>query len=245
MEIRILGAGSGMPAKDLNSSSVLVHSEGQSFLLDGGDGCAQSLVKLGLEPDILSAVIITHYHPDHVGGVLLLIQMLYLRGRKRVLPLYLPEREGEFADFLCMFYTFPQKFDFELQLKPMTSLSEDFPKLRYILNDHLQGYGEIIRKNAFKNLQRAFSIRINSAAGDFVYSSDISTTDSISGFVEGAHTLLLDACHPSAGQVLKMGTKGLKRILLTHNPSEGVRQALINTPNELFEEAREGRIYRI
>ncbi len=245
MEIRILGAGSGMPDKDLHSSSVLVQSEGKTFLLDCGDGCSYSLTKLDLDPDALDAVIITHYHPDHVAGVFLLIQMLYLAGREKVLPIYLPEREQDFGDVLKMFYTFSEKFNFELRLKPMTSLTEDYPQMRYALNDHLQGYGEIIAKHALKNRQCAFSIRINSKAGDFVYSSDISSTDSIADFVEGAHTLLLDAGHPVAEQVWKMADRGLKRILLTHRPNEQIRQALAQKPDNQFEEAREGSIYRI
>jgi ribonuclease BN (tRNA processing enzyme) len=245
MDIRVLGAGSGMPSAALNCSAILVQANGQNFLLDCGEGVSKSLPLVNPNPDFLDAIIITHYHPDHVGGIFLLLQMLYLGKRSKAMTLFLPEREDDFRGILQMFYTFPEKFGFRLDLQPMEQLGTYFPQLTCMQNDHLTGYTEIIRKNQLTNRQKAYSIRINSPEGDFVYSSDISTTDSIWHLLQGAHTLLVDAGHPEAEQILKLKQLGLKLVLMTHEPHADLRQALRDIPSSLFQEAQEGEVYHI
>lgn len=245
MKLRVLGSGSGMPDAKLNCSAVLVHSDEHCFLLDCGEGVSKSLLQLNQDPESPDAVIITHFHPDHVGGLFLYIQMLYLAGRKKPLPLFLPERERDFGKILQMFYTFTEKFSFSLSLLPMHQLTQHFPNLHFIQNDHLEGYADIISKNYLSNEQKAFSIRINSTRGDFVYSSDIGTTDSIRDLLPGAHTLLVDAGHPKAEQILKLKDIGVKRVLLTHRPGSEVLCYLQEHPGSVFELAEEGKEYII
>jgi len=245
MEICILGSGSGMPSRALSSSAVLVRSEGLNYLLDAGEGVSKSLLEMDIQSDYLDAIIITHYHPDHVGGLFLLIQMLYLAKRTKPLSLFLPEREQDFLDVLTMFYTFPEKFGFELRVFPVSRIQNEFPSVECIKNDHLLGYQEIIEKNSLKNLQQAFSIRINAPQGAFVYSSDISSTDCILPLIQGAHTLLVDAGHPEAEQIFQLKDCHLKRILLTHEPKTDLSEALREEPCSVFENAVEGKIYRI
>jgi len=245
VKIIILGSGSGMPAKNKRSSAVLVKSQNHTFLFDCGDGCASSLLNLDLDPNTIDAIVITHYHPDHAGGLLLLIQMLYLQRRTKALSLYLPEREEDFLAMLQMFYTFPQKFSFDLQIKPMNRLNMDYNRLNIKANDHLDGYREIVRQNNLPNKIKAYSLRVSSPKGDFVYSSDISTVDCISEFCMGAHTVLVDAGHPSAEQVLRLCTLDVKRVLLTHEPRPQIKQMAKKATKDIFYEALENVEYTI
>lgn len=245
MNIRILGTGSGMPSKALNCSSILVQSQNKTYLLDAGEGISKMFLQLDLAPDDLDAIMISHYHPDHIGGLFLLIQMLYLAKREQPLHLFLPEREQDFLAILTMFYTFPEKFGFQLQIHPLSQVSEFFPDVIAQINDHLHGYREIISKNALKNEMKAYSIRINSPKGAFVYSSDISTTDSIRELVDGAHTVVVDAGHPPADQIIQLDDFGIRRVLLTHEPSPELRQLLQENPRPSFEHAIEGGLYNI
>ncbi len=46
------------------------------------------LEKAGLENDDLTDLVLTHFHPDHVSGVPLLLMDMWLMGRKRLLKIY-------------------------------------------------------------------------------------------------------------------------------------------------------------
>lgn len=243
MQIRILGSGSGLPQLGKHLSSVLVHSEGKQYLLDCGEGTIYQLLQSDVAENDLDAVVITHFHPDHVAGVFMLIQMLYLRGREKDLLLFVPEREGEFEALFSMFYTFPGRISFKLRVLPMSELSVRLPKLEAMANDHLYGYRDEIEQHDLPNPMMAYSIRVHSDGGDFVYSSDLCTTDSIAPLIKGAHTLLVDAGHPEPQQIWKLKDYGLKRILLTHSPQPELLNELTKAETNIFEEALEGIWY--
>ena len=92
MRFIILGSGPGIPQMDKNLSSIYVQTEHANLLLDCGDGCAKRLLQLGKSGDHLDAVLISHYHPDHIAGIFMLLQMLYLQDRRKALTIYVPER---------------------------------------------------------------------------------------------------------------------------------------------------------
>lgn len=245
MQIRILGTGSGLPELGKHLSSVHVQSEGKQYLLDCGEGTIYQLLRYEIGKEDLDAVLISHYHPDHVAGIFMLIQSLYLQGRSRQLLLFLPEREREFAGLFSLFYTFVQRIGFQLKILPMSSVSQHLPCIQALANDHLLGYSGEISKHGYQNQMMAYSLRVNSPDGDFVYSSDIATTDSIVPLLQGAHTLLVDAGHPELAQIKKLPEHGLKRILLTHGvPRSSLLQLLMHR-DTIFEEALEGTIYRL
>lgn len=245
MKIRILGTGSGLPTLEKHLSSVLVENEGKKYLFDCGEGCSRQLLKLGITENEIDAVIITHFHPDHVSGILMLVQMLYLQGRTKDLPVWVPERAEEFTRLFPMFYTFQERLSFPLQILPMSTLSTHLPGLKAMPNDHLTGYHEVIVKGKYPNPMQAYSLRLMSDQGDFVYSSDLESTDSIAELYRGAHTLLVDAGHPSCQQILKLQDAGLKRILLTHEPSKELLEKIGRLDTGIFEMATEGVIYSL
>jgi ribonuclease BN (tRNA processing enzyme) len=245
MEFWALGTGSGMPSASLDCSSILVRSEDHTFLFDAGEGVTKSLISMGMAPNELDAVLITHLHPDHVSGIFMLVQMLYLGGRKKPLSLYLPEREEEFEAIFRIFYTFFEKFSFKLRLLPLAEVNKEFEALTCKENDHLVGYSQIIRRNALPNRQKAYSLRLQSPGGDFVYSSDLETVDSIAEFCVAAHTILVDAGHPETSQIQKLKDLDIQRILLTHESRAETRMWLAENPDPRFEEAVQGAKYII
>ena len=88
--ISFLGTGSGIPSADSFFSSALVRLDGKYLLVDAGEPCVHLLRDRGSILLNLDALLLTHGHVDHVGGVPALLQGCRLLGRSKPLPIHLP-----------------------------------------------------------------------------------------------------------------------------------------------------------
>lgn len=72
---------------------MLAVTEGDSTLvIDCGGDVAQRLLAAGIDLDTVDGLIVTHEHPDHVGGFPLFMEKLWLSGRRRSLTVFgIPE----------------------------------------------------------------------------------------------------------------------------------------------------------
>ncbi|KIL36207.1 beta-lactamase [Cohnella kolymensis] len=85
VHIQMLGTGSAF-AKAFNNNNALVTVEGQTLLIDCGITAPKALHEIGKNFGDLAAVLITHIHGDHVGGLEeLAFQMKFIYQRKPVL----------------------------------------------------------------------------------------------------------------------------------------------------------------
>jgi ribonuclease BN (tRNA processing enzyme) len=91
--ITFLGTADGRANARRNHASLLARIAGKTILLDTGQPCSQTLKRLGVGFNELDGILITHTHTDHVGGLAMLIQAMWLDGRRRTLPIWLP-RQG-------------------------------------------------------------------------------------------------------------------------------------------------------
>jgi hypothetical protein len=234
-----------MPEPDSHLSSVYVEADGLCLLFDCGEGTSHQLLKHGLAGDKIDAIFISHYHPDHISGIYMLMQMLYLQERKKPLRLFLPEQLDFFLQTLRFMYTFREKLGFELLVHPCEESGTVFPEVAAIPTDHLLGYAELVKTANLPNHMRSFAFRIDSASGSLVYTSDIQTTDVVSGILKHCHTAIVDAQHPDLEQILKLKDNSTGRLLLTHGPSEELRNCISGEPYSRFEIAREDHTYHI
>ena len=90
MRLTVLGSGPGMAVPNRHPSCYHVESDGTRLLIDAGDGAAGRLVRASIDVAGIDAVIVTHTHADHAGGLFFLLQHAHLAGRTRPLDIYMP-----------------------------------------------------------------------------------------------------------------------------------------------------------
>lgn len=68
MKLTVIGFWGGYPKKNGASAGYLLEHEGFHLLMDCGSGVLAKLQNI-LQPENLDAVILSHYHPDHIADI--------------------------------------------------------------------------------------------------------------------------------------------------------------------------------
>ena len=80
--------GSGAAYSDGHRTTTMLALEGPSgvVVVDCGGDVVQRLLAHDLDPLRVTALVVTHEHADHVGGLPLMLERLWLAGRRAPLP---------------------------------------------------------------------------------------------------------------------------------------------------------------
>jgi ribonuclease Z len=89
LTVRFLGTSAARPTVERNVSSIAVIREGETLLFDCGEGTQRQMMRYGIS-FALSDVFITHFHGDHIIGVIGLFRTLALQGRTEPMRMYGP-----------------------------------------------------------------------------------------------------------------------------------------------------------
>ena len=91
LKVTLLGTGGTQPLPDRALAAAAVTVGGRSVLLDCGEGTQVGLRRYGVSAYRLSAVLLTHYHGDHILGLPGLLQTLGSLNRTEPLTIYGPK----------------------------------------------------------------------------------------------------------------------------------------------------------
>lgn len=85
-----LGVGDGMSNADRNHSAYVYQFGDASLLVDCGEPVGRSFREAGFSSESIDALLLSHMHSDHFGGLFMLLQGFWLEKRRKPLPIHLP-----------------------------------------------------------------------------------------------------------------------------------------------------------
>jgi ribonuclease Z len=89
LAVRLLGTSASRPTVERNVASVALVREGETLLFDCGEGTQRQMMRYGVS-FAFRDLFFTHFHADHVIGVIGLMRTMALQGRTEPLRLWGP-----------------------------------------------------------------------------------------------------------------------------------------------------------
>lgn len=229
MKVTIVGFWGAYPEKEEATSSYLFEKDGFRLLVDCGSGALAQLPKY-LDPYDLDAVVLSHYHPDHIADIGVLQHQIkvqnQIRGQEHVLKIY-----GHNED---------QAAFTKLTAHPETEGIAYHPDQRLELGPFTIEFLKTIHPVT------CYAMRITDGEKVVVYTADSSYQDVFIPFSEDADLLITD-CNFYEGQdgakAGHMNSKengliaekaGIKTLLLSHQPHFGQREQLVIEAQKYF-----------
>ncbi len=87
-KVIILGSSNAIPTKDNENTHMVIVGDERMVLVDTVGNPVLRLEQAGLDFNNLTDLIVTHFHPDHVSGLPLLLMDMWLMGRRKSLNIY-------------------------------------------------------------------------------------------------------------------------------------------------------------
>ena len=115
IDIFFLGTGQAVPTARRNHTSVLLRYKNENILFDCGEGTQRQLRKAGLNPCSITKIFISHWHGDHVLGLLGMFQTMALSGYNKTLEVYGPVGTKTYLERLMHAFVFVR--DFKVNIK--------------------------------------------------------------------------------------------------------------------------------
>jgi ribonuclease Z len=89
-QLLLLGTGAALADGSREPTMLALHGATSTIVIDCGSNAVRQLQRLNVPLDSIERVILTHAHQDHTSGFPLLVEMLWLAGRRRPLPVHGP-----------------------------------------------------------------------------------------------------------------------------------------------------------
>ncbi len=116
MKLTFIGTGSGKTRIDRFHSSLLFSIDGFSLLVDAGDGVSKALLLANVDFNSIDAILFSHYHADHFGGIASLFTQMKLHGRTEKLKFFTHKSLVEpLVNYLNSTYLFFETAGFEVE----------------------------------------------------------------------------------------------------------------------------------
>lgn len=119
--VTCFGVGDGAACADRGHAAHLYRLGDRTLLIDCGEPVSQRYKSAGLSTNLVDAILLSHRHFDHVGGLFMLLQGWWLDGRKKGLNVHMPTFGIQpLRDLLQNSLFIDEQLPFKLDFKPLT-----------------------------------------------------------------------------------------------------------------------------
>lgn len=238
--LHLLGTGAAVSDPHRTTTMLAFEADDDTVVVDCGGDVIQRLMESGVDVDSISALIITHEHPDHVSGFPLFMEKIWLAGRRRPIPIYgiapaLDQARRCFATF-------------------DTSGWEGMPEIRW--NEvAYEGEATVFENESWSILASpgthgvpVIGLRVTATSSKSIttYSCDTAPSEAIARLATGADVLIHEANgagpgHSSASQAAEIArAANVERLILVHLPP-GDKDGELAKAQSIFEKTEHGR----
>lgn len=217
-ELVILGTANSIPTADHENTHMALVCQSGVILVDCVGTPAVRLPQAGINLDDIHDMILTHFHPDHVSAVPLLLMNMWLMGRQKPLRIYGLHHCLKRIEDTMSFYRWENWPDFF----PVSfhRLPEEERSL-VLENDEVR-----VTSTPVRHLVPTIGLRFDHVGSDraIAYSCDTEPCDSVVAMAAGADLLIHEASgatvgHSSAAQAAEIARRAeVGRLMLIHYP---------------------------
>ncbi len=229
MKLTVVGFWGGYPAVNSATSGYLVEHDNFKLLIDCGSGVLAQLQNY-IEVTELDAVILSHYHHDHVAdiGPLQFARLISFYMGKSVtqLPIY-----GHQEDMLGFSALNHKEYTKGIAYNPSKPLEVGPFKIEFLKTTHPVP---------------CYAMKVSTNDGSFVYTADTSYQESFIPFTKGADLLICEcnlyahqdgkaAGHMNSHDTAKVAQGAdVPQLLLTHLPHFGTVEQLVEEAASIY-----------
>ena len=114
MKLVFLGTGAMVPTKDRNVQGMYLEYNGEGILVDCGEGTQRQMNIAGINRTKVKKILISHWHGDHVAGLIGLVQTLGNVEEPGTLQLFGPVGSKEYFDHMIKCCAFDLRLNVEI-----------------------------------------------------------------------------------------------------------------------------------
>ncbi len=227
-KITFLGTASAVPDVTHHNAHFILEAGQRKVLVDCSGNPIVRLEEAGVDPLALTDVILTHFHPDHVNGLPLMLMDLWLMGREQPLTLHGQDADLEKVQKLMALFEWESWtgcYPIELHALPTEEMTP------VLADEELT-----IVASPVCHMIPAIGLRMTMPEGIVTYSTDTGPCDPVIRLAMGANVLIHEAAglamgHTSAAQAGEVAAQaGVDTLVLIHYPPQA-------DPEELAAEA--------
>lgn len=218
-ELIILGASNAIPTAEGENTHFVFRAGSRTVLVDVASSPLLRLDQAGIDQHAITDLVLTHFHPDHVGGLPLFLMDLWLLGRKTPLVVHGLADTLDRAQKLMELFgwaAWPGFFQVVFNRLPATEMTVllETPELR-------------VFASPVKHLLPTIGLRVEFCAEQktLAYSCDTEVCPAVAQLAQGVDILLHEASgpfkgHSSAAQAGEVAARaGARALYLIHYPT--------------------------